>query len=115
MCVQRKVCVPRQREVIHCECVERFCSFELVWRHTGRGNLREAVGYEENEYNEQFICWALDFKVAEKRISAEEIECSSMMSKALGSATQSYFGEAGVLLLVHNMTNLLALDPIIST
>ena len=75
MRIQRKICVPRQREVIHCECVERFCSFELVWRHTGRGNLREAVGYEENEDDEQSICWTLDFKVAEERIGAEEIEC----------------------------------------
>jgi len=48
MRIQGKVCVPRERKVVHCERVERFCGFELVWGHAGRGNLGEAVGYEEN-------------------------------------------------------------------
>jgi hypothetical protein len=72
--IQEKICVPRQRKVVHRERAERFCRLELVWRHTRRRNLREAVGYEEDEDDEQPICWALDLKVAEERVGAEEVE-----------------------------------------
>jgi hypothetical protein len=74
MGIQGKVCVPRQRKGVDRERVERLCGFELVWGHAGRGNLGEAVGDEEDEDDEQSVRWSLDFKVAEERIRAEEIE-----------------------------------------
>ena len=75
MRVERKVGVAGDGEAVHGEGVERLACFQLVRHRTCRPKLREAVGHEEDEDDEQAVCWALDLKVAEQRVRAEEIQC----------------------------------------
>jgi len=73
--VQREVGISRDREVINGERVQRFGCLNLVRYCLRVAKLGQAVGDEEDENNEKAIRRALDLKVAEQRVGAEEIEC----------------------------------------
>ena len=71
MRVQGEIRVPRQREIIHSQCVQRLRSFNLRRRCPCRTDFGKTVRNEEDEDDEQSVGGALDFEVAEERICAE--------------------------------------------
>ena len=74
MRIQREPRVSRDRKLVDRERVEQLLRLDLA-RHRARGaELREAVGDEEDEHDELAVRGALDLKVAEEGVGAEEVE-----------------------------------------
>jgi hypothetical protein len=72
--IERKVGVAGDGKAIDGERVERFARLELGLRRARRSELGEAVRDEEDEHDERSVGGALDLKIAEERVGAEEVE-----------------------------------------
>lgn len=72
--VQREVRVARKGKSPDCERVQQLHSVLLIRsRRLGR-NLAKTLGNKHREINENAIAVALDFKVAEQAVGAEEVQ-----------------------------------------
>lgn len=72
--VEREVGIAGKGEAIHRVGGKLFVGLVCGPGHFGRGDLGETVGDEEDEVDEDAVGGALDFKVAEERIGAEEVD-----------------------------------------
>ena len=74
MCIEREISIARYGEVIDRKRIESFRSFYLSRRGACTAELRETVGNEEDEDDEEAIARSLDLEVSEERVCAEEVK-----------------------------------------
>lgn len=74
MCIQRKVGIPRNGEVVHRKRVQRLGCFDLRRHGLHAPELGQAVRYVKDEDDEQAVCGSFDLKVSEEGVCTEEIE-----------------------------------------
>jgi len=72
--IQREVGVAGYGEVVYGQGVERLVRLELRRRCALRPELRETVGDEEDEDDEEAVGGALDLEVTEEGVGTEEVE-----------------------------------------
>lgn len=72
--VEREVGITGKGEAINSVGGELLVGFVCGPGHFGCGDLGETVGDEEDEVDEDAVGGALDFKVAEERVGAEEVD-----------------------------------------
>lgn len=74
MRIQLKHRIPRQRKTLHRKCIQQFRTLQLGRRRSCRCDLGETVRDEEDEDDEETVCGAFDFEVAEEGVGAKEVE-----------------------------------------
>jgi hypothetical protein len=74
MRVQLEHGIARQCKALDSKGIQQFGTLQMRGRRPRRGDLGQAVRDEEDEDDEEAVCGALDFKVAEEGVGAEEVE-----------------------------------------
>lgn len=75
MCIERKIGIAGNGEIIDGKGIERFGSFYQSRRGACTAKFRETIGNEEDEDDEKTITRPFDLEVSEERVGAEEVEC----------------------------------------
>ena len=77
MRIQSKIRVTRNRETINTQSIETLRSFDLGWSRFScwrRPELRQTIGDEEDEDDENTVCRTFDFEISEKGVGTEEVK-----------------------------------------
>jgi hypothetical protein len=75
--VKREPSVTRERKAVDRQCLELLLRLAIVWRRATRARLQlcETVRDEEDQVDEKAVGGALDLKVAEQAVGAEQVQC----------------------------------------